>query len=134
VGAGGFRGARGEPQESEAEFVLPGAIKLGLGDSIFYSIMVGRAAMYDMMTVYSCYLAIIAGLGQPWCCWRSRGAPSRPSRLSICLGVLFHLLTRVLLEPFGGYHGHIPLVLPNATLLLVGATLFCNQCVVASLL
>ncbi|KAE8673519.1 hypothetical protein F3Y22_tig00111780pilonHSYRG00038 [Hibiscus syriacus] len=39
-----------------------GAIKLGLGDFIFYSVLVSRAAMYDFMTVYGCYLAIVAGL------------------------------------------------------------------------
>ena len=39
------------------------------GDFIFYSVLVGRAAMYDMLTVYAAYLAIVAGLGartSPW--------------------------------------------------------------------
>lgn len=37
-------------------------IKLGLGDFIFYSVLVGRAAMYDMVAAFAAYLAIIAGL------------------------------------------------------------------------
>ncbi|CAI9786725.1 unnamed protein product [Fraxinus pennsylvanica] len=77
-----------------------GAIKLGLGDFIFYSVLVGRAAMYDFMTVYACYLAIIAGLGVTLILLAvyRKALPALP--VSIMLGVLFYLLTRLLLEVF----------------------------------
>lgn len=77
-----------------------GAIKLGLGDFIFYSVLVGRAAMYDVMTVYACYLAIIAGLGVTLIllAFYQKALPALP--VSVLLGVLFYFLTRFLLEVF----------------------------------
>ncbi|GMI95240.1 Presenilin-2 [Hibiscus trionum] len=77
-----------------------GAIKLGLGDFIFYSVLVGRAAMYDFMTVYACYLAIVAGLGVTLMLLAlyQKALPALP--VSIALGVLFYFLTRFLLEVF----------------------------------
>ncbi|XP_015883118.3 presenilin-like protein At2g29900 [Ziziphus jujuba] len=77
-----------------------GAIKLGLGDFIFYSVLVGRAAMYDYMTVYACYLAIIAGLGITLMLLSlyQKALPALP--VSVLLGVFFYFLTRFLLEVF----------------------------------
>lgn len=84
----------------EDSLIMDRGIRLGLGDVIFYSVLVGRAAMYDLMTVYACYLAIISGLGCTLILLSvcHRALPALP--ISITLGVLFYFLTRLLMEPF----------------------------------
>ena len=83
-----------------SENYLPDAIKLGLGDFIFYSVLVGRAAMYDMLTALVSYLAVMAGLGTTLLLLAvfRKALPALP--ISIGLGVTFYLLARLLLEPF----------------------------------
>ncbi len=85
---------------NEADLHLPDAIKLGMGDFIFYSVLVGRAAMYDMLTVFAAYLAIVAGLGATLILLAlfHKALPALP--ISIALGVSFYFLSRSILEPF----------------------------------
>lgn len=85
---------------SDVDYGLPDAIKLGMGDFIFYSVLVGRAAMYDMLTVFASYLAIIAGLGATLLLLAlyHKALPALP--ISIALGVAFYFLSRIILEPF----------------------------------
>ncbi|KAJ6798725.1 Uncharacterized protein M6B38_210670 [Iris pallida] len=90
-----------EEEEDGLEMMESGrGIRLGLGDFVFYGVLVGRAAMYDLMTVYACYLAIVSGLGCTLillAVWR-RALPALP--ISITLGMAFYFLTRLLMEPF----------------------------------
>lgn len=82
------------------EEAMTRGVKLGLGDFVFYSVLVGRAAMYDLMTVYACYLAIISGLACTLILLSvcRQALPALP--ISIALGVIFYFLTRLLMEPF----------------------------------
>lgn len=91
---------RTEREGIEMEDFNPRGIKLGMGDFIFYSVLVGRAAMYDLMTVYACYLAIISGLGCTLILLAvcRHALPALP--ISITLGVIFYFLTRLFMEPF----------------------------------
>ncbi|KAL5767753.1 hypothetical protein ACOSQ2_014536 [Xanthoceras sorbifolium] len=91
---------QGRTDGLENDIIVDKGIKLGLGDFVFYSVLVGRAAMYDLMTVYACYLAIISGLGFTLILLSVSGRALPALPISITLGVLFYFLTRLLMEPF----------------------------------
>jgi len=76
------------------------SIKLGLGDFIFYSVLVSKAAQYSFATFIACFLVILAGLGGTLVLLSvyHQALPALP--ISIFLGVVFYASTRFLIEPW----------------------------------
>jgi presenilin 1 len=78
----------------------PASIRLGLGDFIFYSVLVAQAAAYGFTTFVACMLVILAGLGGTLVLLSvyHKALPALP--ISIFLGVATYLLTRTVVEPW----------------------------------
>ena len=85
--------------DADDAFALPDAIKLGLGDFIFYSVLVGRAAMHDLFTMFACYFAVIQGLVATLLLlgFAKKALPALP--ISIAAGVVAYVGSRFALEP-----------------------------------
>ncbi len=87
-------GPAGEAEEEES------GVKLGLGDFVFYSVLLGRAALFDIITVFTCFIAILTGLFGTLILLAifQKALPALP--FSIALAMLFFFLTRFFLFPY----------------------------------
>eukprot|EP01119_Soliformovum_irregulare_P014712 TRINITY_DN403_c0_g1_i7.p1 TRINITY_DN403_c0_g1~~TRINITY_DN403_c0_g1_i7.p1 ORF type:complete len:386 (+),score=105.41 TRINITY_DN403_c0_g1_i7:843-2000(+) len=88
-----------EPEEPEPNPKRKG-VKLGLGDFIFYSVLIGRAALFDMITVFTSFIGVITGLFLTLLLLAilRKALPALP--ISIALGITFYLVTSYVLFPF----------------------------------
>ncbi|EQC35652.1 hypothetical protein SDRG_06936 [Saprolegnia diclina VS20] len=101
-----IRNARREERAAEAED--DNTIKLGLGDFIFYSVLVGRAAMYDFSTFVVCFLCILMGLGGTLFLLSvlHKALPALP--ISIFLSVAFYFWSRATFVDFCNFVTVLP--------------------------
>lgn len=76
------------------------SIRLGLGDFIFYSVLVAKAAQYSFSTFAACTLVILAGLGGTLVLLSvyHQALPALP--ISIIMGIFFYLFTRAFIQPW----------------------------------
>lgn len=75
-------------------------IRLGLGDFIFYSILVSKASVYSFASFCACSVTILIGLMSTLAILALRGHALPALPISIFLGVTFYLLTRFVLQPW----------------------------------
>ncbi|KAG7389083.1 Presenilin-2 [Phytophthora pseudosyringae] len=91
--AQGGRGSDSSGQDLEDK-----SIKLGLGDFIFYSVLVARASLHGFDVFAACFLSILVGLGITlYLLARFDALPALP--ISLFLGIITYLLTITIISP-----------------------------------
>lgn len=77
-----------------------GVVKLGLGDFVFYSVLVSRASMFGFVEFITCFLIVLSGLGATLVLLTLYKIPLPALPFSILFGFFFYLMTRFFVTPF----------------------------------
>lgn len=93
------RAAQGQEQDDAVRFGERDSIKLGLGDFVFYSILVGKGALEGFSTFAAVYITVVAGLGGTLVLLAvyQKALPALP--ISIFLGIPLFYFTETLILP-----------------------------------
>ena len=96
---GGEEAGEGEGEEEEGGGGEERSIKLGLGDFVFYSVLVSRAALFDASTLAACFITVLLGLAGTLALLSvfRKALPALP--ISILAGVVVYGLTRFAIAP-----------------------------------
>jgi presenilin 1 len=89
-----------ETEATPTEPMRQSGLKLGLGDFVFYSVLVGRASLFDWITTITCTIAVLSGLVFTiiLLAMTRRALPALP--ISIAFGILFYMVSAIVLVPF----------------------------------
>eukprot|EP00736_Rhodelphis_marinus_P003195 Rmarinus@m.21717 len=77
-----------------------GTLKLGLGDFVFYSVLIARAALYDVSTVATCFVGVLSGFVSTLFILAIFEKPLPALPISIALGLVMYILTKYLIRDF----------------------------------
>ncbi|KAI9314966.1 Presenilin-domain-containing protein [Dichotomocladium elegans] len=91
----------GDSSQDEEDVERSG-LKLGLGDFVFYSVLIARAALYDWITTVCCTIAVLMGLTATifLLAIYKKALPALP--ISIAFGILFYFVAKTVLVPYVG--------------------------------